>query len=201
MIKAVFFDAGGVLHISNGDQAGDLKQELGLADDQLRILYSEYIPLLGKGLVTEAQLWELAHMRFGIRLVKPEEKLFTRTFEPTLTKMPGMYEVVDRLQGLGLKVALLTNVSPQFAEVLERAGHYKPFEYRILSYEVGAWKPEPQIFKCALDTLKVQAEESLFIDDMKVNVLAAKKLGLTGIVFKNTDQLTSDLKHYIPALS
>jgi len=200
MIRVVFFDAGGVLHTSNTEQATDLKQELGLTDDQLSVIYSEYLPLLGKGLITEDELWVSAHKRFGIRLVKPHEKLFTRTFETSLKKMTGMYELVESLKSLGLKVALLTNVSPQYAEVLEKAGHYQPFDTRILSFEVGAWKPEQQIFKIALDTLEVQPEESLFIDDTDVNVQAAKKLGLHGIVFKNTKQLKLELRKYIPFL-
>lgn len=200
MIKVVFFDAGGVLHVSDNTQAEDLIQELGISDAQLSELYSDLLPLLGKGQITEAQLWEQAKERFGIRSVSPDERLFTRTFEPGLKKIPGMYELVDELKALGIKVALLTNVSPQYAEVLERSGHYDPFDDRILSYEVHAWKPEPKIFEIALQRLSVLPAESLFIDDLETNVEAAARLGIHSIQFLDVNQLRSRLEEFIPHL-
>ena len=88
---------------------------------------------------------------------------------------------------------LLTNVSEMFAEVLERKGHYRPFEYKLLSYQVGVKKPDPSIFQMAISRLAVDADEIVFIDDQENNVEAADKLGMHGLVFQNADQLRKDL--------
>ncbi len=197
MIKAVMFDAGGVLHVSGKSQSEDLKNELGLTDEQLGKFYSVYLPLLGKGELTEEALWTKLQSDFGIRDVSPNEHLLTRAFENSLEKMPGMYELVDNLKSRGLTVLLLTNVSAQFAEVLERKGHYEPFEFKILSFEVGSWKPEPLIYKHALEKAGVKSEEAVFIDDQEENVLAAEKLGIKGIVFQDAEHLKSSLNELI----
>jgi putative hydrolase of the HAD superfamily len=186
MIKAVLFDAGGVLHVSNTAQGDDLKQELGLTDEQLERFYSHYIPLLGTSKLTEAELWKEVQNEFGIREVSVDEHLFTRTFVKTLQKMPGMYELVDELKAKGIMVMLLTNVSPQFAEVLEQQGHYDPFDMKILSFEFGSWKPDPAIYRYALEKADIQPSEAIFIDDLDTNVEAAEKLGIHGIVFHDT---------------
>lgn len=193
LIKVVLFDAGGVLHASNSGQAEDLMTELGLSRAQLNYLYEEYLPLFGKGQITEEQLWLRAHEDFGIRLVTPDEKLFTRTFEPNLQKMPGMYELVDELKAQGYIVGLLTNVTPPYAEVLEIAGHYDPFDIKILSCEVHSWKPEVEIFQIALDRVKASPEETIFIDDLKENADAACKLGIHGLLYTDTENLIKEL--------
>ena len=191
------FDSGGVLHVSEGSQGEDLKQELGLTDKQLGRFYSHYLPLLGKGKLTEEALWIKLSEDFGIREVNLEERLLTRAFEKSITKMPGMYELVDKLKLEGIKVLLLTNVSSQFAEILEQRGYYEPFELRILSFEVGSWKPESEIYQLALQKANVKPEEAIFIDDQKENVEAAIVLGIHGIVFQNIELLKVKLDELI----
>ena len=74
-----------------------------------------------------------------------------------------------------------------------KKGHYDPFELRVLSYEVGSWKPEAKIYALALEKAGVKPEEAIFIDDQKKNVDAAEALGIHGIVFQNTEQLRTKL--------
>lgn len=191
------FDAGGVLHASGGSQGDDLKQELRLSDEQLSKFYSHYLPLLGKGELSEDGLWKELRKDFNIREVSIKEHLLTRAFEKSLTKMPGMYELVDELKSKGVTVMLLTNVSSQYAEILEQSGHYEPFELKILSFEVGAWKPEAKIYQLALEKAGVKPEEAIFIDDQSENVDAAEALGIHGILFQDTEQLKIKLGELI----
>lgn len=191
------FDAGGVLHVSNTAVGDDIQKELGLSNEQSEKLFEHYIPLLGTGKITEQALWDEIARKFGTRKVSVDEHLFTRSFVTTLQKMPGMYELVDELKAKGTIVMLLTNVSPQFAEVLRQKGHYDPFEHRVLSYEVGYWKPDPEIYQLALKKLHVKPEEAVFIDDQEKNIIAAQKLGIHGIVFKSTAQLKKELANLL----
>lgn len=197
MIKVVMFDAGGVLHVSNRAGADDLMQELGLTEEQVMRIYNHYVPLLGTGKMTEAEVWKAVSKEFGVREVSVEEKLFTRSFIDTLQKMPGMYKLVDELKAKGIKVMLLTNVSPQYAEVLESAGHYDPFDMRILSFEVGSWKPDPVIYQKALELANVKPEEAVFVDDQEKNIVAAEELGIHGIVCTSAEQVKRDIEKLI----
>ena len=193
MISTIIFDASGVLHMNGTLQREDLKTELGLTEQQLDKFYSHYLPLLGKGEINEKELWSELATDFGIRKVNNEERLLTRAFENSLTKMPGMYELVDELKLKDFKVMLLTNVSKNFAEVLERRGHYEPFSLRILSHEVGSWKPEAKIYKVALEKAGISPGEAIFIDDEKRNIDAAEALGIKGVLFISTEQLRTEL--------
>jgi putative hydrolase of the HAD superfamily len=197
MIKAVMFDAGGVLHVANTAVGDDLQQELGLTDEQVIKIFSYYIPLLGTGKLSEQELWKALSKDFGIREVDADEHLFTRRFVNTLEKMPGMYELIDELKAQGIKVLLLTNVSPQFAEVLEQKGHYDPFDLKVLSYEVGSWKPDVEIYNHAIQKLGVKPQEAVFIDDQEKNTVAARKLGIHGIIFSDTEQVKKQLAKLI----
>jgi HAD superfamily hydrolase (TIGR01509 family) len=58
-----------------------------------------------------------------------------------------------------------------------------PFKNRILSYRVGAIKPEPAIYREAFLRAKAAPEECLFVDDMPKNIAAWQSLGGHGIVY------------------
>lgn len=52
------------------------------------------------------------------------------------------------------------------------------FKQVYFSQEVGARKPEPQAWQVILNDHQLNASEGLFIDDNKMNIKAAAKLGL-----------------------
>ncbi|MEW5795959.1 MAG: HAD family phosphatase [Candidatus Zixiibacteriota bacterium] len=66
------------------------------------------------------------------------------------------------------------------------------FESYVLSFEVGELKPHPAIYRAAL--AKAGADRSvLFIDDIEVNVNAARIMGIAGIHFCSAKQLRREL--------
>ena len=65
---------------------------------------------------------------------------------------------------------------------------------KIFSYLEGCRKPEPEIFNLALERSGATPGESLFIDDMQVNVDQARKMGITTIHFTTPEELEIELK-------
>lgn len=63
----------------------------------------------------------------------------------------------------------------------------------IVSGEVKMIKPNPEIFQLLLDRNSLKAEDCIFIDDTKVNVDAAIKLGIDGLLFTSAEQFEQDL--------
>ena len=63
----------------------------------------------------------------------------------------------------------------------------------INTSEVGAIKPEPEIYLHALEVAGVEPNEAFFTDDKAVNVEAAVRLGFTGYVFDNASGLREAL--------
>jgi putative hydrolase of the HAD superfamily len=68
------------------------------------------------------------------------------------------------------------------------------FDKLILSYEVGAAKPEKQIYRAAEEFTKLPPQAHLFIDDVKEYTDAAITLGWEGINFKTHKQLITELR-------
>jgi len=84
------------------------------------------------------------------------------------------------------KLVLVSNLNKTHFEFLrERMGILKEFDKLLLSYEVGARKPAPEIYKKALESVNTPISKALYIDDRKDLIEKAGKLGLKGIVFKD----------------
>lgn len=88
---------------------------------------------------------------------------------------------------------LLSNTNPwHWRHALKHFPIVSEFRERILSYEVGALKPHPIIYRTALEKVG-QAERVIFIDDIEINVDAARIMGMRGIHFRSADQLRREL--------
>jgi len=67
------------------------------------------------------------------------------------------------------------------------------FDVIILSAEVGVMKPEPRIYHLALQSLSVEPQEAVFIDDFERNVQGAQNVGLHAIHFRTPQQALEEL--------
>lgn len=93
------------------------------------------------------------------------------------------------------KMSLLSNSPSAFLRNILHEHRLDPyFDSVVISSEVGLIKPQPEIFKLALEKLGASPDETIFIDDNANNVTAGKAIGLTGIVYKSADQLKTDLR-------
>ena len=68
------------------------------------------------------------------------------------------------------------------------------FDSYVLSYEVGMMKPAPQIYREAIARAGCLPQECLFIDDLEINVAAARQEGMDAEQFVSLDKLEKDLR-------
>lgn len=68
------------------------------------------------------------------------------------------------------------------------------FDELILSFEVHMTKPDPRLFKLAIQKAECKPEEIVFIDDGLNNIRSARELGINGIKFTNLENLINELK-------
>jgi HAD superfamily hydrolase (TIGR01509 family) len=54
-------------------------------------------------------------------------------------------------------------------------------------------KPDQEIFELLLKKTKAKPDETVFIDDFEENILAARKMGINCILFRNVRQLRKEL--------
>lgn len=94
------------------------------------------------------------------------------------------------------RIGVLSNTDPLHVQHLEET--YSFFQYvppaaRTYSCVIGASKPSPVIYRQALLSVKSNAAETLFIDDVEAYVEAARRLGMTGIRYQSVEQLKEEL--------
>ena len=94
-----------------------------------------------------------------------------------------------------LKVVALTNWSAEtFPVALKKFDFLQWFEGIVVSGDEMTRKPFPEIYHTTLNRYNLKAEESLFIDDNKRNIEAARALNINCIHFKSPDQLEQELQ-------
>ena len=105
--------------------------------------------------------------------------------------------VLPRVEGLAgrVKRVLVSNTNAlHVAYVKPLLPLLQRFDALVLSCEVGAVKPEPSIYRLALEQAGCAPEEAAFFDDLPEFVDAARALGLRGFVFTDAPTFDSQLK-------
>ncbi len=103
----------------------------------------------------------------------------------------------DFLRSLRRKCPLLlvSNTDAIHYEWIEQ--HYgllRHFDERILSFEAGARKPEPEIYQQAIARAGCRPEEVFFADDRPENVEGALAAGMDAVRFESPAQLEGELR-------
>lgn len=129
---------------------------------------------------------ELAHALKTLGNIEVErEGLLSRMFD-FFEHAPDMNGLVHRAKKMGYKTALLSN---SWGNNYPRDGWDEMFDEVVISGEVRMRKPDPEIFHYTLDLLKVNPEESVFVDDLVHNIKGASELGMIGVLhvdYENT---------------
>ncbi len=99
-----------------------------------------------------------------------------------------MLTLVDRVRAAGVITALATNQqSYRGGFMLANLAYDEHFDHQFHSFQVGLAKPDPAFFTHIVETLGVEPEEAVFVDDMAVNVRGARQAGLNAVHFAGTD--------------
>ncbi len=200
-IKNILFDMGGVVFIQDTAESvrrfshlgldtarymGDYGQkeffldvETGAIDD------NEFCRRMAQAAGRESVSWEVAqYCWLGYVKEVPEERL------KWLLELRKDYHV-----------CLLSNTNPFImsymrSEAFSRQG--KPisdyFDTLFCSYEMGVCKPGAEIFQKALAQDGMSPDETVFVDDSKRNVEAARQLGIHGLHVKTNDDWMTSLQ-------
>lgn len=186
--RALLLDFGGVLTPSVGRQFRDFEVEYLLPKGTIfRALADAYGTGGDDSDIARLERGDLATADFEARLAStfaehgfdiPAEGLIARLF----TRMrPGgrMWDATRRLRAAGVATAVLSNSWGVDAYPQDLMASH--FDDVVISAEVGLRKPDPTIFRLAAARLDVAVVDCAFVDDLDLNVEAARALGMTAI--------------------
>ncbi len=104
-----------------------------------------------------------------------------------------IFELIRTLKANGYKIGMLSNVSGDWLDRLFTDEQVSLFDSLALSYDTGVAKPDPRAYEIICERLNCKASEAVFIDDQERYIDGAVLVGLETILYKNMEQLESDL--------
>lgn len=106
----------------------------------------------------------------------PDE--FRHAWQRIFTPVEPMWENVRRLSAAGHRLILFSNTNAIHCPwIFENYPDFSLFDAAVLSYEVGAIKPRPEIYQHAVDTHDLDPANTLYIDDLPQNIATGRDFG------------------------
>jgi epoxide hydrolase-like predicted phosphatase len=196
-IRAVFVDFGGVL-VRTEDQGPRARQaeRLGMRPRDLEklVFESESSRQASIGEIPEEAHWQAVAGRLGVSRLEADG-IITEFFAGDRADTT----LLDFLRSLRpeRKVGLISNAWSGLRAFIILNKFEDVFDVMIISAEVGLMKPDPRIYRLALEKLGVQPSESVFLDDVLVNVEAARSVGMSAIQFTQPEKTLEELKQLL----
>jgi len=109
--------------------------------------------------------------------------------------IPGIDDLLDRVRKK-YRVAFLSNSNEVHADVIPKQfpALFGKDDRFVFSHRFKVAKPDPEIFHRAVELLGTKPENSVFVDDLLENVLAARSVGMRSYQFIDTPSLEKQLE-------
>ena len=109
--------------------------------------------------------------------------------------MPGIEEVLERVREQ-YRVAFLSNSNEVHSELIPRqfSGLFGKDDRFIFSHRFRVAKPDPEIFRRALEVIGALPHHAVLIDDLIENVIAARGVGMRAFQFRDSRSLLRELE-------
>jgi len=194
LIRALFWDVGGVLLTNAWDhtQRSDAIKQFQLDEREFHDRHEMVVSSFERGKIS---LDEYLDRTVFYRPRSFSREAFHDYMFSLSRPLPGMLEFARSLTDSGKY--LMSTINNESRELnyyrMERFGLRKIFRLFFSSCFVGLRKPERDIYRLALETTQIPADECCFIDDRALNLECAAQLGMYTIEMDSLQQLQADL--------
>lgn len=171
-VRFVYFDINGCLVRFFHRAFTELSQQSGAPADQIETTFWHYNDAVCRGELSMDEFNRLMAEAFKVMVD------WKANYLKAIETIPEMHELVS-WAAEHYRVGLLSNIMPGFITDMRSQGLLPQVDYDVIidSSEVGAIKPEREIYEVAQQRAGVDTEEILLIDDSRTNIMAAEHMG------------------------
>jgi len=196
-IRAVFFDFGGVIMRTEYQAPRQHLAErfrMDYDDIDKAVFGSESARRASVGEITEEAHWLEVLKRF--RQPVSAMKTFKDEFFGGDVIDRQLVDAIRSMRGR-VHTGLISNAWSGLREFIVSEKIMDVFDTVVISAEVGVVKPSARIYEIALEQANVKAKDAVFVDDMPANIEACEKAGMTGILFKDPQEVLAQLNRLL----
>jgi putative hydrolase of the HAD superfamily len=208
-IEAIISDFGGVLTSPLINSFAAFQDNSGISLEALGIAMAAIAtrdgasPLfeLETGRMTEAAFLRALESELSAQLGREiEMKGFGERYFEHLHPNDRVIDYMRALRDRGYRMAICTNNVREW-EPLWRSmlPVDEIFSVVVDSGFVGVRKPEPRIYELTLERLGVAPRAALLLDDIELNCVAARELGISAVWFRSTEQAIDEVEQALSA--
>ncbi len=172
-IGFIYFDVNGCLVRFFHRAFSRIAEETGALPDRIETAFWHYNDAVCTGEISLADFNKALAKNLGL-----ESFDWQKYYLDAVTPITEMHNLATWAAN-HYKVGLLTNIMPGFIDTLLKKELLPNIEYASVvdSSKVGAIKPSNKIYEAAQALANCPANEILFVDDSRTNLMAAERLG------------------------
>jgi len=124
------------------------------------------------------------------------EALFAEMLPREIRTMPGLLELLDRLEKKGIPKGIATSSHQRFAKVaLEQFDLGPRFQFVLTAESVTNGKPHPEVYLLAAEKMKVSPQSMLVLEDSHTGSTAAAAAGACVVAVPTEHSKGCDFSH------
>ena len=190
-IQAILFDAGDVLYHrpQRGCQFKAFLKELGLDQYQPAVGEKERLADTAyQGQISQDQYREALVRLHGVIMQEQIErgKQVLESEDNDIHFFPAVAETLTTLKEMGYLLGIITDTAASVSNKLcwfEKGGFGAVWDSIISSKEIGARKPDPRLYRAAMEQLGVNAEQAIFVGHKVSELDGAQAVGIKTVAF------------------
>ena len=192
MIKAITFDLDGMVFEPKGYFSKEIEKELGLPSDVVLEFFKNELGDCQRGRLDMKTVLERKYFPLW-GWTKDFEDFAYWWFSGEKLNV-GVIKLIERMKARRKNCVLLTNNEKYRLQwAIGRFRLDEIFDDIVLPYEVGAIKPEKEIFQAVLDKTGLHADEIVACDDEEKKLTGGQELGMHVLAVESVEELEKEL--------